>query len=223
MVSAPLPAASRASTSDLDPRHFTVLSELARHPGALATGALVESLGRRCEQLAAELPPPWARRLRRAVDVVASCEGLGELPTALAHGDFVPWNIRSLPGGARLALFDWEHGQESQFLLWDAFNFLAQVDIVLRRPPPAQSVRAAVERVGASPLARAFRLSRAQVSALYLAYLADASARWFESHVPFSVWDYEMARTRTQPMRAGMLDAALGGEPVRAAVKSAQP
>jgi hypothetical protein len=219
MVSAPL-AASRASISDLDARHVSVLSELAGHAGQLSAGDLVESLALRCERLAGDLPSDWARRLARAVDAVASCEGLGELPTVLAHGDFVPWNIRSLPGDPRLAVFDWEQGQESQFLLWDAFNFLAQVDIVLRRPPAPQSARVAVERVGASPLARTFRLTQAQVSALYLAYLADTSARWFESHLPSSVWDFEMARTRTQPMRAAMLDAALGGEAAREAVRS---
>jgi hypothetical protein len=84
------------------------------------------------------------------------------------------------------------------------------VDIVLRRIPAEQSVRSALEQVGTSPLARELRLVPRQVWALYLAYLADSSARWFESHVP-STWQFEITRTRTQPVKAAMLDAALSG------------
>ena len=116
--------------------------------------------------------------------------------------------MRRLAGDPRLAVFDWEQGQKSQFALWDAFNFLAQVDIVLRRIPAEQSVQAALKLVGASPLASELRLAPPQVLALYLAYLADSSARWFESHLR-STWQLEIPRTRTQPMKAAMLDAVL--------------
>lgn len=207
LVTEPLPNSSRSSTT-LGSGHLAVLAELATFAGTRTAGELAQQLGARCARLAGELPREWAQRLDRAADVLASSRDLDHLPTSLAHGDFVPWNMRRLAGDPRLAVFDWEQGQTSQFALWDAFNFLAQVDIVLRRIPAEQSVRSALGQVGTSPLARELRLVPRQVWALYLAYLADSSARWFESHVP-ATWQFEIARTRTQPVKAAMLDAAL--------------
>jgi hypothetical protein len=196
------------SSTTLDARHLAVLTELGAHQAESTTGDLARLLGERCALLAGDLPAEWARRLARATEAVVSAEALRDTPTTLAHGDFVPWNMRRLPDDSRLALFDWEQGQECQFALWDAFNFLAQVDIVLRRIPAEQSVQAALKLVGASPLASELRLAPPQVLALYLAYLADSSARWFESHLR-STWQLEIPRTRTQPMKAAMLDAVL--------------
>lgn len=209
MVSAPIPAGSRESARHLGPAHYAALRELAGHTGPASTSELSERLARRCDLAAPDLPGAWRERLHRAIDAVRASPALRELPTVLAHGDFVPWNIRSLPNGLPPAVFDWEQGQESQFVLWDAFNFNAQVDIVLRRATATASVARAVRELCACPVAEAFRLTRDQVEDLQLAYLADASLRWFEAHCPASVWEHEMSRTRTQPMRAAMLDAAL--------------
>jgi hypothetical protein len=209
MVSAPLESDARESPGQLGARHFNVLVELAARPSARSTDELTERLAARCEALRSSLPASWADRLARAVDLVRKCSGLRELPTVRSHGDFVPWNIRVRPGDSRLVVFDWEQSEESQFALWDGFNFLAQVHIVLQRVSGEKSVARALACLGSSPLARALRLEQRQVACLHLAYLADASARWFESHRPFSTWSLEMSRTRTQPVRAGMIDAAL--------------
>lgn len=44
------------------------------------------------------------------------------LPATLVHGDFAPWNIRDLPGGA-CTLVDWESGQWRGFPLHDLCHF----------------------------------------------------------------------------------------------------
>jgi Phosphotransferase enzyme family len=207
MISQSLANASRVRPV-LGSKQMLALSELAAHRGICSTGELLGRLQERCRRLEPDLSADWAARLGRAVGAVASTEGLPGLPTTLAHGDFVPWNMRDLDRDGRLALFDWEQGQQSQFLLWDTFNFLTQVDIVLRRTAPEHSVHATLDRVAASPLARQSELRPTHLRALYLAYLADASVQWFEAHPP-STWAFEIPRTRSQPMRAGMLDAAL--------------
>jgi hypothetical protein len=108
-----------------------------------------------------------------------------------------------------MVIFDWEQGHESQFLLWDAFHFRAQVDIVLRRLDPRATTEQAVREISRSSLAEVARLSYSQCLALFIAYLVDVSVSWFENHSPPAVWTTEVARTRSQPMRAAMLDAAL--------------
>src|SRR5205814_7356026 len=117
MACPPLPADARESSGTLTSCHLAALEELAGQRGAVGSRRLVEQLRERCELLSQSLPRSWAERLARVLEVVEACPGLGDLPTVLSHGDFVPWNIRTRRGDGRLIVFDWEQAQESQFVL----------------------------------------------------------------------------------------------------------
>lgn len=79
---------------------------------------------------------PWslvAEHLRRAVP----------LEIAFAHGDLVPWNVRTMDG--RLWLFDLEHFDTAAPALWDPLSFFFTVEFLLRR----RSVEAVARRLPA--------------------------------------------------------------------------
>ncbi len=53
---------------------------------------------------------------------LALLEHDADLPSVLVHGDFAPWNIRELPGGA-CTLIDWEMAREHGLPLHDLCHF----------------------------------------------------------------------------------------------------
>jgi hypothetical protein len=211
MISAPLPRSMAPSGLDLGRPHLDALRELAGHLGARPTGQVLDELRRRVARLAETIGRTWHDRLARAVALVAGAPGVGALATALSHGDFAPWNLRIEGQTGRLALLDWEHGQREQLLLWDAFHFHTQVDALVRRSGPAQSAAATVAALLRSPLPQELGLSAGLVRALYLAYLADASARWFEERSgPKDAAEEDL----DQSLRGQVLDAELAGRPL---------
>lgn len=183
MVSTPVAPRSYASTMSLSPRHSGVLLELAHHTGSKRTGDLLQQLVRRVDALEEVLDASWRARLLQAVAAISSRPDVKDLPTALSHGDFAPWNLRIDRQTRRLAMLDWEQGKTDQFLLWDSFHFRSQVDIFVRRTSAATSVATTLADTLHSELVTDLGLPAGQVYALYVAYLADMCAQWFEARL----------------------------------------
>ena len=209
LIFAPIAHGSGAAGRVLTARHQAVLLALARQVGSEANAALLSRFSARLKVMAPVLPFEWTTLLTSAADAIVATRGVTELASVLSHGDFVPWNMRTCPDG-RLVLFDWERGQRDQFPLWDGFHFLTQVDITLRRASPRASAARSLEQLSRSDMARILGLSIAQVSALFLAYLADASLQWFESEAARGAWSSrEAGISSDQAARSSILTAAL--------------
>ena len=67
------------------------------------------------------------------------------LRTTLFHGDFAPWNIRSI-NTKNLQAFDWERGDLHGMPGWDWFHFIVQTAILARRHS-VERVAAEMEQV----------------------------------------------------------------------------
>ncbi|HUI84627.1 MAG TPA: aminoglycoside phosphotransferase family protein [Candidatus Binatia bacterium] len=91
------------------------------------------------------------------------------LPACWVHGDFAPWNIRTLPGG-QPALIDWEDAARGGLPLHDAWHFLHMQDFLFRGRPAAH-----FPDLGA--FGRGLGLSWRQCRKLEIAYLARSYAR----------------------------------------------
>jgi hypothetical protein len=209
LIFAPIAPGSRAAGRVLTARHQAVLLELARHAGSEPSAALLSRFSARLKVMAPLLPSDWTTLLTSAADAIVATPGVTELASVLSHGDFVPWNMRTCPDG-RLVLFDWERGQRDQFPLWDGFHFLTQVDITLHRASPRASAARSLEQLSRSDMAGILGLSTTQVSALFLAYLADASLQWFESEATRGAWSSgESDISSDQAARSSILTAAL--------------
>lgn len=61
--------------------------------------------------------------------------GEAKLRPSLFHGDFAPWNIKSLRG--RWTVLDWERGELLGPPGWDWFHFTLQSALLVRGEPPA--------------------------------------------------------------------------------------
>ena len=68
------------------------------------------------------LPGPWRSRYAWALEEIEKRGGAFELPLSLAHGDFVPWNMRRNKDGS-LYVFDWELAAAERTAGWDALHF----------------------------------------------------------------------------------------------------
>lgn len=180
MVTTPLATRLRASQAALTQRHVDVLLEFASRTGTSSMLDLLQRLDLRVTALAHRISPEWHRRLSLAVAAIRSTPGMNEFGTALAHGDFAPWNIKSEPTGGRLAIIDWEQGSEEQFLLWDAFHFRTQVALLVDRVQARAGVAGILYDLKTVSLVRALGISAPHVTMLYMAYLADSIAQWFE-------------------------------------------
>nr|MDQ2997226.1 aminoglycoside phosphotransferase family protein [Chloroflexota bacterium] len=199
MITAPLPAWLHPSGPALQAGHASALGELAAQRGANDTLALVHRLGQRVRSLRDRLEQSWDDRLGQALAMLNLATGIGTIPTALAHGDFAPWNVRVDRRAAKAAMFDWEQGLTEQFLLWDAFHFETMVRILVRRERIAAAAKGLMGAVLRLPLTQRFQISAEQARTLYVAYLADMCARWFEersdsSCTPIKADDEQMMR-----------------------------
>lgn len=74
-------------------------------------------------------------------------------PSALAHGDFTPWNLFIKNG--KLAVIDWELAQPAMPLLFDVFHFLYQ-QASLGNPTGFKQLAATIEHTFQQPEAKAF-------------------------------------------------------------------
>jgi hypothetical protein len=57
-----------------------------------------------------------------------------EIPFAMSHGDFAPWNLRL--AGRDVILFDWENFCDSRPILYDPLYFLIRINTLLKKTSP---------------------------------------------------------------------------------------
>ncbi len=182
MVSTSIDRRSRPSSTYLTPRHADAFLEFARHRGSSRTEDLLRRLSHRVSALRGVIDDAWCQRLSLAIHAIQLTPEASDLPTALSHGDFAPWNIRVDSRTGHLIVFDWERGQTDQFLLWDAFHFNTQVDLLVHRVSGPASTETTLANVMSLPLVAELHLSKQHVHALYIAYLSESSVQWFEEH-----------------------------------------
>lgn len=65
------------------------------------------------------------------------------VPTALAHGDFTPWN--TYLSASAVHIYDWELAQQLP-LLYDCFHYLFQTSILVKRKP-FQEIKKAIDQL----------------------------------------------------------------------------
>jgi hypothetical protein len=76
----------------------------------------------RLEDCRDALSPDWRARYDWALDEISRRAGSDPIALALAHGDFVPWNMRRNSDGS-IYVFDWELAAEERTQGWDVFHF----------------------------------------------------------------------------------------------------
>jgi hypothetical protein len=208
-ISEPLALGSIPSEPVLGRVHHDLLRELARQTAAERTGSLLTRLTQRLGGFSAGFDEPWRDLFARGIEAVRSVPSVVELPASLAHGDFVPWNLRLDPTNGRLAVFDWEQAQLAQFPLYDCFHFQIQANTLLRHLDAPTNVTRTLRTTLDSPLPAVFGLVPAQVAALLVAYLLEANLRWFEDHrtLPDLL---TLATSPYQAQRRSMLESAIG-------------
>ncbi len=99
------------------------------------------------------------------------------LPTALAHGDFTPWNLAVSPHGLRA--FDWEACTDGAPLLFDLFHFHIQTGVLVHRIDGArifESLGEVLDRM-ARPLLHLGRLDGPGVLRALALYVLHAAVR----------------------------------------------
>jgi hypothetical protein len=207
MVSAPAPDDAGASGVSLTPRHLDALAEFSSRPGSVTMAALLGDLRRRRMGLQSRISTEWRERFERAMTALDETDGLAEIGTTLAHGDFAPWNIRFDPSGTRLVLFDWERGRRDSPPLWDGFHFLTQIDLILKRQPSPQSVASITAAASTWPATRRLGLAPGHVAALHVAYLLESCLLWFEEHCDSAA--AFPPHSQDQSLRAIQLDEAV--------------
>ena len=143
--------------------HLLALAELAsRFPDTRRASKLVETVP--VPELARAtdghgLPEATVRRvaamLRELRSRLASREG--DVPVALSHGDFTPWNMYE--SGGRLHVYDWELAREGMPLFHDLFHFAMQSGVMAEKKPyrsirldlEGLKKRAEAEAIGSAP------------------------------------------------------------------------
>jgi hypothetical protein len=75
--------------------------------------------------------PYYRHILQQGIDVAEAWLGEQPLPFHLSHGDFTPWNTRSLKH--HLFLFDWEYSAADNPPGYDLFHFAVQTGRLLRK------------------------------------------------------------------------------------------
>jgi hypothetical protein len=85
------------------------------------------------QHIAAVQHPYYRHVLHQGVCVAEAWLGEQPLPFHLSHGDFTPWNTRSLK--QHLFLFDWEYSAAERPPGYDLFHFAVQTGLLLRQEP----------------------------------------------------------------------------------------
>ncbi len=159
--------------------HLQALAELTDATaswGKLGSSPAWKNLNRHLQELeglepANGLEPATVNRLKNALlRLRQQFDADMELPCCLAHADFTPWNLYLSPG--KVHLYDWELAGPLP-LLYDAFHFIFQTGILLRRQSLAE-LKAEIEALRKNPLVRSLLLRfKADFDILYRFYLLN--------------------------------------------------
>lgn len=104
--------------------HRDFLKVLAGHAAPLTAWNATAAYARLEQRLSIVLPlvsPQHRRLLQTAFDEIGESIGTHQLPSCLAHADFVPWNLRLTQN--QLYVFDWEYAEASGNPLQDFLHF----------------------------------------------------------------------------------------------------
>lgn len=164
---------SGASGSRLDDRHLQFLAELhlagrtpSSAPGPLVRLAAIRELGYHY----------YAHVLERALEHLDKELAGADLPAGFGHGDFSPWNIRTV--GRQLLVLDWEYWGDRVPAGWDLFQFITATGIELEKRSGAQLygtlASATDQRRGVERYFDAVGLSRQWIAPSLTAWLAQA-------------------------------------------------
>jgi thiamine kinase-like enzyme len=153
-------------------RFLRVLAECTGQPLRFETSRMWQNMQEGFARVEAGLTPRWQTRLQAALQLIGRELAVAVVPMGLAHRDFVPWNIRTLPDGS-LYVFDWEFAQMQYTPLYDLYHFELMLSHHLRRRrlDTANALRLLREAECETPRARIF----------FLAYLADVSLFYFDA------------------------------------------
>jgi Phosphotransferase enzyme family len=130
-----------SNSFDLQPIHFEAVGELAqctlqlRRLGDLPFWKeMNEHLkALQSQRILNDLSPDTVRRvIAKLLALRSKIDPKKEVPTALAHGDFTPWNMYL--GNGQLHVYDWELSERLP-LLYDAFHFVFQSGVLVKRQP----------------------------------------------------------------------------------------
>lgn len=109
-------------------QHRRFLSELSARTRDAKGGQALSDLSMSLEKLRPSLTPEWDQRF------IAGIERLSphapRMPTAMAHGDFTPWNAFLL--GDRLYVFDWEYARSSYPVGYDCAHYILSANRLMR-------------------------------------------------------------------------------------------
>lgn len=104
--------------------HRDFLKVLALHTAPMTAWRETAAYARLEQRLSSVLPlvaPQQRHVLQSVFDEIGESIGTHQLPSCLAHADFVPWNLRLTQN--RLFVFDWEYAEASGNPLQDFLHF----------------------------------------------------------------------------------------------------
>lgn len=174
-------------------RHRLFLQELAARTGSVGAGLAFETIA----ELAVDQRLPEAWRTRLLAGLAASGPFMEQLPVALAHGDFTPWNSVVQEDG--LYVFDWEYAAENWPLGYDLVHYL----LSKKRSEPASLTieRLHAEVTSVLPYGEA-QLGRSCVLMSLLLHAAFYLRRQLDCSGSVDGWT-------DRDFRAGLIDACL--------------
>ena len=121
---------------DLNDSLVNALVELAEKTvEARGKNEFLESLAAKVDTYSAVLGGKVVDSVNRSISALRSVD----FRLVLAHGDFVPYNIRRMD--KRFAVYDWEYFDEKSLLFFDAFHFLFQGYSQIRKMAPGDIIR----------------------------------------------------------------------------------
>lgn len=140
------------------------------------------------------LAAPQDRELVTAFDECNEALDGERVPTAVVHGDFVPWNLRG--SQTSLAAYDWENASLEGVPLVDEIHHRLVVGHLMG----GWGVERAMHDIDTAVARHGSRFRQRQALALVVAYLIEHTARLVdhahEAHDPMLVW-YREALGRT--------------------------
>ncbi|MFL5561395.1 MAG: hypothetical protein ACJ79K_07975 [Gemmatimonadaceae bacterium] len=183
------PVSGRPPGPGLTPAHHKLLDSLRRPE---RKPLLETSWGRSIRDRVVD--GPVDRELLRAFDECAGALDGEHVPTAVVHGDFVPWNLRGSPD--TLAAYDWENASLDGVPIADELHHRLVVGHLMS----GWSADRAVREVDTAVASHGLLLGQRQATALAVAYLIEHTTRLIEhthnANDPMLVWYREvLART----------------------------
>jgi hypothetical protein len=157
---------------DCHKRFLRTLWEYTARPLRFEDSQMWRKMQESFARLKNDLSPEWRARLEAVLQLIRVELGSAVLPMGLAHGDYVPWNMRTLPDGGQY-LFDWEFARPECTPLYDFYHFEFLSSHYLRRRP--------MNTIAALRLLREVELDTPSARWFFLAYLADISLFYLEA------------------------------------------